>query len=273
VAHSPDSELEARRAAEKAFHEELRAGGPLPDLSVERFRAEQLAPCYETGLQRSDNKRALLEQIQRDGGWQGKRVLDYACGNFDWGTFFAQSGAAHVSGFDLAESGIARARERVERMGLADRVDLAAMDASRLEYPDESFDLVVGIGVLHHVAKYPGVFEHLHRVLKPGASAYFLENLCDFPLWKLWWRVKGDVEEGDIPLYRKDLEVWTRAFSRVQIVGDSLFSTAKHLVWRPRPTGWRRGVLRGALATDEWLFRKLPGLRRWGSYSYLILTR
>ena len=42
------------------------------------------------------------------------------------------------------------------------------MDATALDFPDDTFDIVIGTTVLHHVIKYPGVFEELHRGHEAG---------------------------------------------------------------------------------------------------------
>ena len=268
-------DLSRAKEIEKAHFEQKRDGaGPLPLVVVEEVQRRDLQPCFTTGSDRySDNKMAFHRLIHREGGWEGKTVLDYACGNGLWATYFALTGARKVVGFDLAESGIRRGRERLAAQGLTGKVDLLVMDATDLTFADASFDMVVGTAVLHHVLKYPNVFEHLHRVMKPGAKAFFLENLADFPLFKLWWTLKGPVESGDIPLFAKDLRERTQMFSRTTITGDTLLFSAKTFLCRGNIGALTRALLRTCKAIDEAAFRVLPPLRAWGSFCYIVLEK
>jgi SAM-dependent methyltransferase len=147
------------------------------------------------------------------------------------------------------------------------------MDAGRLDYENEEFDVVVGHGALHHVIKYPNVFEELHRVMKPGSKAYFLEGLADFPVWKLWWKMKGEVPDGDVPIYANEIRRRANRFSHVEIIGDTLFLAPKVLIWKAELGLLRRALLRALGRADEFAFRVMPSLRRWGSFSYIVLTK
>jgi ubiquinone/menaquinone biosynthesis C-methylase UbiE len=187
--------------------------------------------------------------------------------------YFALTGAEHVDGFDIAETAIRRGTERVERQGLSDRVTLRTMDASDLKYPDESFDMVIGTGVLHHVIKYPNIFEGLHRVMKPGARAFFMEGLADNPLFKLWWKIRGPLPQGDVPIFAKEVRHKARMFTNVEVLGDTLLHAGKLFIWRPDPSSWRRSILRATHKADQWLFQAVPRLRNWGSFSYIVLTK
>ena len=57
------------------------------------------------------------------------------------------------------------------RLGL--EVDTAPADAERLPFADESFDLVFGHAVLHHIPDLPRAFAEFMRVLRPGGTLLF----------------------------------------------------------------------------------------------------
>lgn len=59
------------------------------------------------------------------------------------------------------------------------------MDANKLEFPDNSFDIVYGGAILHHLDIEQSV-GHIYRVLKPGGQILFLEPLNMNPLYKLY---------------------------------------------------------------------------------------
>ena len=48
-----------------------------------------------------------------------------------------------------------------------------ATDAERLPFADESFDLVFGHAVLHHLPDLPGALAEFRRVLRPGGTLAF----------------------------------------------------------------------------------------------------
>ena len=271
------AELDQVKKIEKEFHEQYRvdlAESSFFIVDVEEVRRTLLQPCYTTGNDRySDNKMAFHQIIQRDGGWAEKVVLDYACGEGTWATYFALTGASKGIGFDLAESGVRLGCQRLVRQGLTDRVKLQVADATNLPYRDGLFDIVIGTAVIHHVIKYPNVFKELHRVMKPGAKAYFLEGLADFPLFRLWWAIRGDVPSGDVPIFAKEIRAKTGMFSTVQISGDTLVYSIKRLIHRQNMGPLRRFVLRASKKVDDALFVLCPALRRWGCFSYLVFTK
>mgnify|MGYP000229838353 CR=1 FL=1 len=58
-----------------------------------------------------------------------------------------------------------------QRLGLD--VDTAPADAEGLPFADESFDLVLGHAVLHHIPNLQAAFREFHRVLRPGGVFFF----------------------------------------------------------------------------------------------------
>ena len=73
---------------------------------------------------------------------------------------------AEVHGFDLSPALLAVGRAVAAREGLD--IDFREMPAERLEYPDNSFDLVVARDILHHV-EIPATLAEIRRVSRPGA--------------------------------------------------------------------------------------------------------
>lgn len=75
-----------------------------------------------------------------------------------------------VSGIDLSPHMLKRARERVDRDGLANVDALLEMDASELEFADASFDVVVGLYVMTVVPDPSQVLREMARVTRPGGA-------------------------------------------------------------------------------------------------------
>lgn len=99
---------------------------------------------------------------------RGLRVLEIGCGLGTDGAGFARAGA-HYTGVDLTEAAVSLARRRFEVEGLPGEFRIA--DAERLDFDDESFDLVYSHGVLHHTPDTEAAVAEVRRVLKPGGRA------------------------------------------------------------------------------------------------------
>src|SRR5262249_48636710 len=109
---------------------------------------------------------------------QGARLLDFGCG---WGSntiLFARAGY-EVDGLDISEGNRAVAERLALEHGVADRVHLHRMAAENLAFADDTFDVIAGIDILHHVQVEQAMRE-CHRVLKPGGVAYFREPVENF---------------------------------------------------------------------------------------------
>ena len=74
---------------------------------------------------------------------------------------------------DISPGMLETLRGNAERLGLADRVQTQACDAEHLPFEDESFDLVLGHAVLHHLPDLDQAFSEFRRVLKPGGVVAF----------------------------------------------------------------------------------------------------
>ena len=74
---------------------------------------------------------------------------------------------------DISPGMLATLEHNAETLALTNRVTTAACDAAELPFADESFDLVLGHAVLHHLPDLPRAFEEFSRVLKPGGTLFF----------------------------------------------------------------------------------------------------
>jgi cyclopropane-fatty-acyl-phospholipid synthase len=82
---------------------------------------------------------------------EGDRVLDVGCG---WGGFplwAAKQHGARVLGITLSPPQAEKARQRAERAGVADRVEIRVMDYRDLPATGEKFDAIASIGMVEHV--------------------------------------------------------------------------------------------------------------------------
>jgi ubiquinone/menaquinone biosynthesis C-methylase UbiE len=72
---------------------------------------------------------------------------------------------------DISPGMVTTLGANAERLGL--EVRTARADAESLPFPSESFDLVLGHAVLHHLPDLRRAFGEFHRVLRPGGRIVF----------------------------------------------------------------------------------------------------
>jgi ubiquinone/menaquinone biosynthesis C-methylase UbiE len=101
-------------------------------------------------------------------GTRGLKVLEIGCGLGTDGAQFAKAGADYT-GVDLTGAAVELSRKHFELFNLPGNFETA--DAEKLDFADESFDLVYSHGVLHHTPDTAKAIREIHRVLRPGGRA------------------------------------------------------------------------------------------------------
>ena len=117
----------------------------------------------------------------------GVKVLDFACGNGENGIYAAKCGA-EVIGIDISPEGVKNANLNAKQAGVDDHCRFEVMDGENMTFPDNTFDLAVEYGALHHVELDRAMIE-LNRVLKPDGEMICVEALRHNPLIH-WYRKK-----------------------------------------------------------------------------------
>jgi SAM-dependent methyltransferase len=193
----------------------------------------------------------------------GARALEYGCGRGSRAFHLARNGA-HVVGIDLSPVAIEQATERGREEGLEDRLTFRVMDAENLEFPDASFDVVCGSGILHHL-DLGRAYSEIARVLVPSGIGVFEEPLGHNPAINAYRRRTPEMRTVDEhPLLVGDLALAERFFGEVGTTFFTLSSLAA-IPLRDLPVFER--VVGGLDGLDRFLFRVAPALRR---YAWMV---
>jgi 2-polyprenyl-3-methyl-5-hydroxy-6-metoxy-1,4-benzoquinol methylase len=103
-------------------------------------------------------------------------ILEIGCGRGEFAVHVAKQRAV-VTAIDVGEHLIDAARQLAKINGV--ECDFVQTSATAPPFNDAQFDIVIGLGVLHHMSEEDVLktMRQMHRVLKPGGRAYFLEPI------------------------------------------------------------------------------------------------
>ena len=104
---------------------------------------------------------------------RGLRVLEIGCGVNSINKSIVDMGAV-VTVIDLSEQAILINKRNTPND--VNNINYLVMDAEKLGFDDNSFDLIYGSGILHHL-RIDKVIVEINRVLKKGGKALFYEPL------------------------------------------------------------------------------------------------
>lgn len=156
---APDASAEEIRDVNTRYH----------DLAAGSYDAKWGIDFGETG------RRQVVTKLRKAlGAAPGRyeRALEIGAGTGYFSLNLMLDGTImHATATDIAPGMLAALRANADRLGLD--VDAVAAGAEDLPFPDESFDLVIGHAVLHHIPDLDRAAAELLRVLRPGGTAVF----------------------------------------------------------------------------------------------------
>jgi phosphatidylethanolamine/phosphatidyl-N-methylethanolamine N-methyltransferase len=131
------------------------------------------APVYDLvfGAVFERGRRAAITAAERVGG----RILEVGVGTGISLPDYARTN--RLVGVDLSEPMLRKAQERVVELGLRNVEGLAVMDAERLAFPNDSFDVVVAQYVITTVPDPEATLDEFARVLKPGGEIVLVSRV------------------------------------------------------------------------------------------------
>lgn len=250
-----EESLDARKVREKSFHDDRFAGG-----DQVREAATKYYSIMETTTRAHFRKLVLARA-------KGARLLEYGCGPGSNSALWA-NGGAKVTGIDISTSAIELARADESVTGLD--IDFREMDAEYLQFEDQTFDLVVGTCILHHL-DLNRAYSELRRVLKPTGHAIFIEPLGHNPLINLYRRLTPNMRTVDEhPLRAADIEQGREYFESVEVAYSHICSLAA-VPFRRAP-GFQY-LVGGLCALDSTIMYCLPFMRKYAWMSVIDYSR
>jgi len=211
-----------------------------------------------------------LEQLYEQevlAGAEGADVLEYGCAKGEWSIKVAPK-AKSLQGIDISDVAIEAAATLLTDAGFHN-CSFSAMNAEAMNFPDESFDLVFGSGILHHLDLEKS-YSELARVLRPGGRAIFKEPLGYNLLLNAYRAVTPSARTPDEhPLLRPDFDLARRYFSKVDLQFFGLTTLASVPL---RNTRIGESAYRLAASFDRVLTR-FPGMRWQAWYVLMIMEK
>jgi SAM-dependent methyltransferase len=193
---------------------------------------------------------------KRLGSVSGCAVLDFGCGAGEESVYLAKMGAK-VTAIDVSPVGVRLTAERASFNGVGDRVEAICMRADPTEFPEASFDVVHGFGILHHIGLRQGLVE-VKRLLKPGGRGLFFEHMGNSPLLeRMRSRHDDKYTDDERPLTWTEITAMAPEFRQMEL-------RAFHLISRLR-TRVRFFGGPAVKRLDAGLLAAMPTLRRLAS--------
>lgn len=141
-----------------------------------------------------------------------KRILEIGCGDGEVSVQFARKGGL-VTCIDISNEMVELTRRRALHSGVPNQINAFHMSGEDLNFPDNSFDVIYGHSILHHL-NLDITTSHLKRLLSPNGIAVFLEPIDYNPMLRIFRRVTPSRRTPtEQPLRFDQLELISGAFS------------------------------------------------------------
>ena len=196
-----------------------------------------------------------------------KKLLELGCGPGNRSFQLAQSGA-NITSIDISDVAIDQAKQKAEEKALD--VHFFVMNAEKLDFEQNSFEVICGISILHHL-DLEKAYTELARTLKVGGTAVFIEPLGHNPIINLFRKFTPNLRtEDEHPLLIKEIKAAKKYFNQIELHYFHLFTL---LAVPFRTFSWFWGLLKVLAKADEILFKIVPIFKRYAWVVVIVLKK
>ncbi len=142
-------------------------------------------------------------------------LLDYGCGVGPITKKVVSYNPKMITGIDISEVSILKAKSELENS--KNKVRLYVDNCEKTKFNKNSFDIIFGLGILHHL-EFSKCLDEIDRILKPGGSLLFIEPVGTNPLINFYRKLTPRARSRDEhPLIKKDFLLIKKKFKNVKI--------------------------------------------------------
>jgi len=142
-------------------------------------------------------------------------ILDYGCGIGSSLKKVIEFNPKKITGIDISDISIEKAKKIIKVDNF--NVDLFVDNCENTKFNDNTFDIVYGTGILHHL-DIEVCLKEIHRILKPGGKFLFIEPLGTNPLINFYRKLTPKSRsEDEHPLIGKDFNLIENKFVKIKI--------------------------------------------------------
>jgi ubiquinone/menaquinone biosynthesis C-methylase UbiE len=268
--NSPD------RADERSFYDGTYAGAR-KEYCVKQT-VDSVLPRWH--LPEAPENRIVLERMD---DLAGKTVLLLGNGESVKELLFLTMAPEHLVYSDLSTHALINIDQRFDLDKYRNQLTFAAIDAHAIPFSDETFDVIYGFAMVHHLPDLDRFFASVMRALKPGGFAVFMDDAYA-PIWhhskQTWLKplmklshkktgispedyrfsMSGGFKEGElaVKIRHAGCEPW---FIRASLVTYLFYRGAQKLLPRQLNRMIRNQNVSRAISSFDKLLCKLPPFR------------
>ena len=185
---------------ERKFHDELHSSGQ------ERSQSKFYRALYSLNEDFKNLLKVKTKSVQ---------VLDYGCGIGNFAQEVSAFGPKKIVAVDISEEAIKKAKKKSEEVNK--NIDFKVDNCENLSLDSNSFDVVYGSGILHHLDLKKSLSE-INRVLKKDGTIIFVEPLATNPLINIYRKFTPSARSPDEhPFKSGDIKLINSIFKNVEI--------------------------------------------------------
>ena len=142
-------------------------------------------------------------------------ILDYGCGIGPTIEKVINFRPKKITGIDISDISINKAKEKFKNSNI--KIELLVDNCEKTKFANSKFDLVYGLGILHHL-EFSKCIDEISRILKTNGSLLFIEPLGTNPIINLYrFLTPGSRSKDEHPLTFKDFDLIKKKFKSVNI--------------------------------------------------------